>query len=219
MERYATPSCDTYTPECITSIPLPFAFQCPPDCASAHLQEEHYLGDQFVENKIWVIGGMGERPVYRADSYICGAALHAGIISDRDGGCGILTLSQGNGTYQGGRAHGITSMDFNSSYPLEFGIEKVQDQSAKCFDMVWMPFTVSVILTVCISLLTSSPLLFFAAVFTIIFFQTALITDSPNFEDTLQIVQVAFARFLPASFVAFAIYLVCARQKIGRAHV
>lgn len=105
-------------------------------------------------------------------------------------------------------------MDFNSSFPLSFSVTKAKEQSSRCYDIIWTPFTISVLLTIGVSLLTTSPSIFFASVFTIVFFQTALITDAPNFEEYVHVVQVAFGRFLPAAFVAFAIYKFCAKQTL-----
>ena len=171
-----------------------------------------------MDHRIWVIGGAengtAEVPVYRADSYICGAAIHAGAISDRSGGCGIVTLSTGHEKYGGSKAHDIETMDFESSFPLSFTVAKAKESSSRCFDIIWTPFTISVLLTVGLSMLATSAPVFFTSVFTIVFFQTALITDAPNFENYLRVVQTAFGRFLPAAFVGFAIYKFCARQTL-----
>lgn len=105
-------------------------------------------------------------------------------------------------------------MSFSSSFPLSFSIAKAEQASWRCYDAIWFPFTISVLFTVGISLLTTSTPVFFCSVYTIVFFQTALITDAPNFENYLQTVQVAFGRFLPAAFVGFAIYKFCARQTL-----
>jgi hypothetical protein len=178
------------------------------------------LGNQLFDHRIWVIGGAhnatGGEARYRADSYICGAALHAGIITDRSGGCGVLTLHPGEGSFVGSKAHGVQSLDSGSSFPLSFSVAETEEaSSSRCYDMIWTPFAISVLFTVSVSMLTTSASVFFCTVYTIVFFQTALITDAPSFEDYGQVVQVAFGRFLPAAFVGFAIYKFCAKQTLG----
>lgn len=105
-------------------------------------------------------------------------------------------------------------MDFNSSFPYAYTLAKVEEPSSRCYKLEWMPFTFSVLLTVAISLFTDSPLVFYACVYTIVFFQVALISDAPNFEEYLQVVQTAFARFLPSAFVGLAIYRFCVQRTL-----
>ncbi|KAL2151286.1 hypothetical protein VTH82DRAFT_6384, partial [Thermothelomyces myriococcoides] len=68
-----------------------FAFRCPADCASVRLLNPRHIGNQDVNFRPLVIGGGAGSP-YRGDSFLCGAAIHAGAISDATGGCARATL-------------------------------------------------------------------------------------------------------------------------------
>jgi hypothetical protein len=61
-----------------------------------------FVGPQEVIYETLVVGGPTSNAnagfddasgfVYRADSFICSAAIHAGVISDSQGGCGVVSL-------------------------------------------------------------------------------------------------------------------------------
>jgi hypothetical protein len=57
--------------------------------------------------------------VYTADSYICSAAVHAGVIAQRSGGMVTIKLQNGQASYPGSTKNGITSFT-NESYPASF---------------------------------------------------------------------------------------------------
>jgi hypothetical protein len=123
-------------------------------------------------------------------------------------------MNTGQNAFLGSDANGIESMDFNSSFPLAYTLTRVEEQTSRCYKLEWMPFSVSVLLTTGISLFTDSPKVFFFSVFTIVFFQIALISDAPNFDEYLRVIQTALARFLPSAFVAFAMYRFCVRKTL-----
>lgn len=72
-----------------------FAFSCPADCESTKLLEPYVVGAKEINYRSLVVGGRNSRgpdtSVYRGDSFVCAAALHAGIISNEAGGCGIVS--------------------------------------------------------------------------------------------------------------------------------
>lgn len=72
------------------------AFRCPADCLSTHLLETHWVGNQSLRYQGLVVGGpkpddANAIPIYRGDSFICQAAIHAGVITDANGGCGVVS--------------------------------------------------------------------------------------------------------------------------------
>ena len=74
------------------------AFRCPANCKRVEVVNPHAVGDQEINYRPLVIGGStdkGNSPedtIYRGDSFICGAAIHAGFVSDQIGGCGVVSL-------------------------------------------------------------------------------------------------------------------------------
>ncbi|KAJ4292947.1 hypothetical protein N0V88_005610 [Collariella sp. IMI 366227] len=106
-----------------------FAFRCPADCAGVRVLNPHHVGPQDVNFRPLVIGGGGGGP-YRGDSFLCGAAIHAGVIDDTTGGCGVVTLIGEYYQYFSSFQHGIDSIPFDSSFPLSFTI--TPDPTLKC---------------------------------------------------------------------------------------
>jgi hypothetical protein len=64
-----------------------FSFRCPANCAGKQLLDPRTIGAQEIIYQPLVVGS----PIYRGDSFICGAAIYAGVVSDFDGGCGLVS--------------------------------------------------------------------------------------------------------------------------------
>lgn len=122
------------------------AFRCPSNCQKTTLGGRRAVGDSLPEYVPLVIGGgnsnssVGDESthkadpfIYRGDSFICSAAIHAGVLSKKKGGCGSVWLS---GTYSGFKAvqrNGIQSTSFNSTFPVSFFFDD-EVASSKCSD-------------------------------------------------------------------------------------
>ncbi|KAJ9218163.1 hypothetical protein DTO166G4_29 [Paecilomyces variotii] len=199
-----------------------FAFRCSAGCKSTMVLEPYAVGAQEINYQSLVIGGTpGDQPsqggIYRGDSFICAAAMHAGIIDDRKGGCGVLHRAGQQTDFGSVKKHGISSISFPSHFPLSFyfGRESSATKSApKCTDERWPLFTISVISTCILSLFTTSPAVFYTSTFVIVWFQVALSSDPPFFQDYYEVVSLGLGRFLPAAFVGFAIYYFCVRHTL-----
>lgn len=57
--------------------------------------------------------------VYTSDSYVCTAAVHAGVITQATGGMVTIQIQAGRSAYTGSMRNGITSMS-NEAYPGSF---------------------------------------------------------------------------------------------------
>ncbi|KAF5862510.1 hypothetical protein ETB97_011610 [Aspergillus alliaceus] len=200
-----------------------FAFRCPAGCASLMVLEPYYVGLEEINYRSLVIGGGGESSggnnfgIYRGDSAICSAALHAGIISDQKGGCGILRRTGEYSGFVSIEKNGISSIGFPSSFPLSFTFgsgESSDAGSVSCQDLRWPLFTFSLIVTTLLSLFITSPAAFYASIYFIVYFQVALSSDHPYSPDYYEVVSTALGRFLPCAFVGFAMYYFCVRHTL-----
>lgn len=195
-----------------------FAFRCPARCKDAILLEPYAIGAELVNYRSLIVGGGDSgNPIYRGDSYICPAAIHAGIISDQKGGCGILRRTGEQSNYESAERNGVSSIEFPSSFPLSFtfdGGEEEEEEGLKCSDARWPLFGFSVAVTALLSLCIASPAAFYTSMFFIVFFQVALVSDSPYALDYYEIVSMALGRFLPAAFVGFTMYYFCVRRTL-----
>ncbi len=73
-----------------------FAFGCPASGARYEVLNICALGNQESIYQTLVVSGPANdrdaKPVYCGDSFICSAAIHAGVISNAAGGCGLVQL-------------------------------------------------------------------------------------------------------------------------------
>lgn len=197
-------------------------FRCPANCKRVQVVNPHAVGDQEVNYRPLVIGGPTdedetlENSYYRADSFICGAAIHAGFINDQSGGCGVVSLIGEKSDYSSVNRKHITSVGFDSYFPKSFSF--LSGTQSKCRDLRWPLLGVSLTFTILLSLFTTSPAVFFPSIFLGIFFHVALASDPPNLTDYYAIVSIALGRFLPASFCMFAVYKYCVRRQLHGLH-
>lgn len=198
------------------------SFRCPANCKRVQALTPHAVGDQNINYRPLVIGGPTdeeetlENTYYRADSFICGSAIHAGFINDVSGGCGVLSLvGEKTGFSSVNRKH-ISSIGFDSYFPKSFTF--LSGTQSKCRDLRWPLLGVSLTFTILLSLFTTSPAVFFPSIFLGIFFHVALASDPPNLTDYYAIVSIALGRLLPASFCMFAVYRFFVRRTLHGVH-
>lgn len=215
-------SCGVDGRNCLPFDNSAFAFNCPANCASTQVLNSRAIGNNSIVYRSLVVGGTANASdtnalIYRGDSFICGAAIHAGIINNARGGCGVASLVGERGSYGSVRRYGILSVGFDSSFPLSFEFNrtaKVVGASSKCRDPRWSLLILSTVFTTLFSVFTSSPSTFFAPIFVIIFFQVAMASDPPPFSNYPYLVSTAFGRFLPAAFVGALIYRFSAHKTL-----
>lgn len=94
------------------------AFQCPANCVRDGVVtgKPHFAGEREIVGQPLVIGG----PIYRGDSYICPAAVHAGVIDDATGGCGVAKYMGMTNSFPGYYMNDIDSIDVQTYFPLTF---------------------------------------------------------------------------------------------------
>ncbi|KAK0713010.1 hypothetical protein B0T26DRAFT_650673 [Lasiosphaeria miniovina] len=194
-----------------------FAFRCPADCAGVRVLNPRHVGPVDVNYRPLVIGG----PVYRGDSFVCGSAIHAGVIDDASGGCGVATLTGAYYRYFASDQHGIESIGFDSHFPLSFSVaqDAVRVKCGSQKDPRQLLLAVSVSFTAALSLFTTSPSVLYFVSFVGIFAHVALVSDPPNFSgpsDTIlpALVSQFVGRLLPALFCVAIMYYACARRAL-----
>ena len=193
-----------------------FSFRCPADCAGVRVLNPRHVGPLDVNYRPLVIGG----PVYRGDSFLCGSAIHAGVIDDATGGCGAVQVV---GMYYGffsSAQHGIESIAFDSHFPLSFTVTK--NDTLQCGgggDPRRALFPMSVLATAAVSLFTTSSAVLFFTSFVGIFIHVGLVSDPPAVSgpsNTIipQLLSTLVARLLPALFCAVVLYLMAVRRAL-----
>lgn len=188
------------------------AFRCPAECKSTKVMDPYYVGNQSFNYQGIVIGGPNPEdpestPVYRADSFICQAAIHAGVITDGEGGCGVASLIGSYDNYPSTKRHGIESIEFPSPFPRSFAFHELSASQAQCpKDSRWPIFVVTAVALVLISVFTTSTAAFFWSTFIILMLHVGIVSDPPNDPTMLDLISKFLSRFLPACFVAWIFY-------------
>ena len=199
-----------------------FAFRCPANCEWAKVWNPRTVGKTEINYQSLVIGGptgsASSDAVYRGDSFICGAALHAGLISNWRGGVGVVSLMGEQKGFPSSLSNGIQSIAFEQSFPQAFTFEEDSDPAysddSSCSDPRWTVLSLSIILTSTVSIFYASPLIFFWTSFVTIYCCVALATDPPDYEAFNAVVSSALGRFLPAAFIGTILYRHCARETL-----
>ncbi|KAF4824271.1 hypotheticall protein [Colletotrichum siamense] len=184
-----------------------FPFRCSANCKGYMVLNPRAVGDQEIVYQSFVIGGPANdtsQPVYRGDSFLCGAAIHAGVVSNENGGCGVVRLVGKQQDYISTERNDIESISFDSYFPLSFTFEP--NVQCKARDLRWNLLAVSVVFTAILSIFTASPALFFFSVFTGIFWHVGLASDPPNHYSVADLVSNIIGKFLPAMFCAWVMY-------------
>ncbi|RPB27892.1 hypothetical protein L211DRAFT_778750, partial [Terfezia boudieri ATCC MYA-4762] len=198
-------------------------FRCPSGCiSSGKLLNPRQVGNQTLVYQQMVVGGpaldipesvvaYGSR--YRADSAICATAIHAGVISDLFGGCGLLLQTGPTTGLVSSKRHGIVSAGFDAAFPSTFTFLRPPPgtELQGCLDLRWHLLPITSLFTFLQALLSTQAATFFGTVFVGIFWHVGLMSDPPpaqyNRNDQFEIVSIVAGRFLPAAFVMYLFYL------------
>lgn len=94
------------------------AFHCPANCIRDGVVtgKPHLAGGREIIGQPLVIGG----PIYRGDSYICPSAIHAGVIDDANGGCGVAKFMGMTNSFSSSYMYDIESIDVQTYFPKSF---------------------------------------------------------------------------------------------------
>ncbi|SCV99885.1 LAFE_0B04654g1_1 [Lachancea fermentati] len=186
------------------------------------------VGDRRVKYTGYDIGG-GERHEsdllsypYRADSFPCGSAVHAGVVSPFFGGCAKLSYTGGQTSFpsRSGRYGTDNSVSFNSFFPASFTFKELRDGIATgCYD----PRS----LVVSINILASLPIFFLYEsivgywIVTLVGYWTLvlaldppLLTDPHKPETTFELISIGFQRLLPLCFILYVLWKCAVRRTL-----
>ncbi|KAF3926296.1 hypothetical protein ABW20_dc0110617 [Dactylellina cionopaga] len=174
-----------------------FVFRCPTDCGSARLLEPYTVGTQQLNYQSLVVGGGvqsqsidPETRHYRADSFICQAALHSAE-----------------------EAGGIQSVAFDAPFVSSFKIEPIEDERP-CTDLRWVAFGITIAFNIIISLFTTNPTVFFWSLFCSIFWEVGMAGDPPDVYTPYSLVSIAMTRFLPTAFAGYVLERMVVRRTL-----
>lgn len=202
--------------ECRPFVESFFSFRCPANCAGTVSPAPHPVGPLDVVGRPLVVGS---NP-FRADSYICSAAIMTSVVSDASGGCGRITRVGKHDLFVGLEANGVESLDFDSYFPYSFTVSPDPDMSCDDIrDPRAQALGVSLFFSAVFSLFTTGPGAQFFVAFVAAFVHVGFVSDPPHVVpftgSVLPDLASSFAqRFLPAVFLASALYRSCVRRTL-----
>ncbi|CAE7149259.1 unnamed protein product [Rhizoctonia solani] len=185
-----------------------FQFRCPGDCLSVTLANPRAVGAEELVYTSLVVGGGDSNRTYRGDSWICPAAIQAGVVSASKGGCGTLRLVGNYTDFLPAIAHGVSSIGFPSVFPSSF---RFMDSTSlgSCTDLRNYALTYNVICTsILLLLLRPEPVWIFWCLLCVGFWHITLFSDPRSAPPLLS---DGFGTFLPALFVGYAFWRVAWR--------
>eukprot|EP00927_Polykrikos_kofoidii_P078718 TRINITY_DN75533_c0_g1_i1.p1 TRINITY_DN75533_c0_g1~~TRINITY_DN75533_c0_g1_i1.p1 ORF type:complete len:661 (-),score=36.56 TRINITY_DN75533_c0_g1_i1:3-1985(-) len=127
------------------------------------------------ENSHLIFKVIGNGP-YRADSTICAAAIHGGLIAD-GGGCFDVRIVASNRTFEGSIRNGIRSLTFDSWFPLSLELRSAMNARRCSYGGWWGLLVVHLVALFSLSLLRPQRLLFFWYFLILLFWYSALISQ------------------------------------------
>lgn len=178
--------------------------------------EPHVVGNQTFSYQGLVVGGpqpdSSDPAIYRADSFVCQAAIHSGAISNSAGGCGVVKLEGAAHSYPSVEQNHIQSVGFPSTFPKSFSFVRLSSSHETCpKDPRWPLLGVTIAAVALVWLFSTSPAVLFSTTYIILFLHVGLVSDPPSSPYFADLFSSLLSRLLPASFVAYVLYIFCAR--------
>ncbi|KAG8843111.1 hypothetical protein FRB96_004360 [Tulasnella sp. 330] len=182
----------------------PYQFRCPAACDTVQLLNIRAVGDREVVYQPLMVGGGDDLQTYRGDSWVCLAAIQTGAISNDKGGCASVQLIGEFTSFIGTVAHGISSVSFNSTFPLGYRISP-STSFTSCTDLRSPALAFNIIITILLFVvLRPKPIVLFWAMVCIGYWHIIFFSDPAG---TPPPISNAFGTFLPTLFIVYAFWL------------
>ncbi|KAF5375135.1 hypothetical protein D9758_000419 [Tetrapyrgos nigripes] len=190
--------------QCTFDIPS-FDFRCPAQCSRTILQNPRTVGDQQANLVPLIVGGGDSEGTYRGDTFICAAAVQAGLISDERGGCTTVNLLGNFTDFLPFSAHGLSSIGFPTVFPLSWRFSESTSLTS-CADNRDFGLAFNVLVTcIVFFLLRPKAIVKFWCLVCIGFWHITLFSQPtgppPALDD-------AFETFLPLLFISYGLWRV-----------
>lgn len=187
-----------------------YKFKCPANCwYEGRTFRQWQVGDKTIYREPYVVGGPD---VYRGDSFICVAALHAGVISARTGGCGTLQWIGPHSEFPSTlSADGkMSSMAFDTVYPVNFRFIREECGQCRNKDIREWHIAVNVAFVFLIAYFATSPGYFLFSLVAIGYWTVVLASNPPWSEESVgnetEVFSLGLGRFLPCMLSTMYIY-------------
>lgn len=210
-------------------------FRCPALCDRSWTYSLMPIGDQRIKYRSYVIGGGSPKKAvdradsnvlslpYRADSYACASAVHAGVVSPFFGGCARISHSSGpRSRFNSTRGHYQTgnSILFDSFFKASYYFADLGNLYIQCTDPRLLILTINVVLGAPIVYLASGAVAYWT-VGIVGFWTVLLATDPPRTtnaaspDEVAAMLLICFERFLPSCFILYVLWRVSTKRTLS----
>ncbi|EMG50895.1 hypothetical protein SBY92_001695 [Candida maltosa Xu316] len=195
------------------------------------------IGDQRIKYRGYFVGGgdkvenkIDEHQVtnpYRADSYPCGAGVHAGIISPIWGGCARISYgSKDQPFFKATKGHyGVSdSIEFLSFFKFSYFFKNLKLPGQESFNQCYDPRIIVLILNIFLGIpvvYLGSGAVAYWTVSIVGFWTIVLATDPPvdvdpnHPTDFSRLMSIALERFLPSCCILFVLWHTSAKRTLS----
>ncbi|CCH63130.1 hypothetical protein TBLA_0J01340 [Henningerozyma blattae CBS 6284] len=151
---------------------------------------------------------------YRADSFMCGSAVHAGIVSPFFGGCARVSLDGFKDGFPSreGKYRTKFSVAFNSYFPASFSFRAFKEGVASgCYDPRFLIVFTNIILGLPVFYLSESLYGYWITALSgywtlVLALDPPLITDPHESVTVYELFSIGFQRLLPLCFVVYVMW-------------
>lgn len=178
------------------------------------------VGDRRVKHTGFEIGGgeLHEGELlsypYRADSFACGAAVHAGVVSPFVGGCARVSMEGAQSSFESkkGRYGTDPSVKFDSFFPSSFSFRQlIEGYSSRCYDPRIPVLIINIVLGLPIFYLYEGIYGYWIITIVgywtlVLFLDPPIIVDPYSPETAFELLSVGFQRLLPLGFVLYVLW-------------
>ncbi|KAH3660173.1 hypothetical protein OGAPHI_007378 [Ogataea philodendri] len=199
--------------------------RCPALCDSESIAYSSIsVGDQNIKYRDFTIGGGRLNfPVngslsypYRADSFPCGAAIHAGVVSPYFGGCARIKFVGAQSEFPSRDG----SVGFNGFFPASFEFVQLP-KCHNCFDPRVLVALINILLGFPVMFLSNSGALAFWTVcisgfWTIILtFDPPMVVKAQDPESLATLISLGFQRLLPLCFILYVFWKIACKTTLS----
>jgi hypothetical protein len=205
--------------ECFASeVGQEFRFKCPADCIKeSWTYSATPVGSFESIYRPFVVGGNNS---YRADSYICGSAIHHGIVSNTLGGCGIIRFTgPRSGFVSEVSGGGIESIGIDAEFPASYSfVDTFGMTLSGCHDLRMPIIATNIILSVVYGYFVSGAGSFLFGL-VICGFWTVILASNPPLAGgeelaDAELISLGFKRLLPGLLTTYVIYAFATKPQL-----
>lgn len=211
-------ACGTSAHLCLQEKGSEVTFRCPALCdRDSWTYSSIPVGSSSIKYRGFFVGGGSSTESqflshpYRADSFLCGAAMHAGIISPWLGGCAKIKYTGAQTNFPSSEGPYGPSIPFDSFFPSSFAFEQIEGHITNCRDPRVPLVAINILLGIPVMYFCSGAVAFIVVTLSgfwsiVLSFDPPVAVDPWHRESLAALVSLSLERFLPMCFMLYVLW-------------